>query len=262
MVCRLWHKYANDSSLWRIIDLRPYTISLRNMKKIVNRRVSECTNELRIKGLVTATKKLENLSSPLLEAIKNKASRLQSLFLINCYLNNVGIQSLPGCITKLSLAESLVPLGWFELLKQKNVFPSLEQLDLTLCSRVSSVDISSISNLKTLKTLTLRGCYRIVDDDVRTISTNLKSLITLNLSECKKITDLSLHHIARHIKQIESLSIAHDYQITPLGMSVLNDLAKLVFLNCEGCSLETQHKAIEMFAHKVELKSRICSTAP
>jgi hypothetical protein len=250
-VCRLWHNYANDTSLWKIVDLRPYQISLRTMKKIVHRRVSACTKELHIKGLVSATKKLENLSSPLLEEIKKKAVNLESLWLHNCYLlKNVSIESFPGCITELSLAESLVPLGWFEALKQKNLFLSLVHLHLTSCTRISSEDISSICQLKTLKTLILRGCYRIKDDDVRTIVTNLKNLIKLDLCDCKKIMDVSLHHIARHLKDIQSLSLSNCYHITPLGMAALHDgcLNKLVFLNIQACSHETQRKALELFA--------------
>ena len=261
-VCRLWHNFANDSSLWKIVDLRPFQMNLTSLKKIVHRRVSEITRELHIKGLVTATKKLGNLSSPLLKEIKKKAANLEILYLCNCYLKDVSIKSFPGCIAELSLAESLVPLGWFEPLNHKNLFPSLEHLYLTSCTRISSEDILSVCQLKTLKTLTLDGCYRIRDDDVRVISTNLKKLIKLDLSDCKKITDVSLHHIARHLKDIHSLSLSNCYQITPLGITVLNDacLDKLIFLNIQACSHETQRKALKLFADSPEMTLQTCDT--
>ena len=259
-VCRLWHNYANDVSLWKVIDLRPYHISLRTMKKIVHRRVSENTKELLIKGLVTATKKLENLSNHLLEEIKNRAVNLENLCLYNCYLKKVNIVSFPGCITELNLAESLVPLNWFEPLNHKKLLPSLEHLYLTSCTRISTEDISSICKLSTLKTLILSGCYRITDDDVRTVSTNLTHLTKLGLSDCKKITDVSLHHIARHLKEIQLLSISKCYQITPLGMASLKDgsLNKLVFLDIQECSDKTQQKALELFADNPQMTLRVC----
>ena len=261
-VCRIWHTYANDASLWKIIDLRPFEMNLRTIKKIVHRRVSENTRELYIKGLVTATKKLENLSSPLMEEIKKKAVNLESLCLFNCYLKNVSIESFPGCITELSLAESLVPLGWFAQLIRKNLFPSLEHLHLTMCSRISSEDISTICQLKTLKTLALGGCYRIKDDDVKVICTNLTNLTKLDLSDCKKITDVSLHHIARHLKSIQSLSLSNCYKVTNLGISVLNDgcLGKLDFLDVQACSSDTQRKALELFAVNSKMTLKTCDT--
>ena len=261
-VCRLWHTYANDVSLWKIVDLRPFEMNLKSVKKIVRRRVSEHTRELYIKGLVTATKMLENLSSPLLEEIKKKAVNLESLCLLNCYLKNVSIKSFPGCITELSLTESLVPLGWFAPLIDKNLLLSLEHLHLTSCTRISSEDISSICQLKTLKTLSLAGCYRIGDDDVRLISSNLINLTKLDLSGCKKITDVSLHHIARHLKGIRSLSLSKCYKITTLGITVLNDgcLGNLDFLDVQECSLDAQRKALELFADNSEMTLRTCDT--
>ena len=258
-VCRIWHNYANDISLWKVIDLRPYRISLRSMKKFVHRRVSEITKELHIRGLVTATKKLENVSNPLLEEIKNRAENLETLSLYNCYLQNINIESFPGRITQLSLAESLVPLDWFEPLKDKKLFPSLEHLSLTSCTRISSEDVSSICKLKTLKTLILSGCYRISDDDVRTVSTNLTNLTKLDLSGCKKIKDVSLHHIARHLKEIQSLSISKCYQITPLGIASLKDgrLNKLVFLDIQECYNKTQRKALELFASNPQMTLKV-----
>lgn len=258
-VCRLWHNYANDISLWKVIDLSPYQISLRHIKKFVHRRVSEITKELRIRGLVTATKKLENVSNPLLEEIKNRAVNLETLCLYNCYLQNVNIESFPCCITQLSLAESLVPLDWFEPLKHKKLLPSLEHLSLTSCTRISSEDISSICKLKTLKTLILSGCYRISDDDVRTVSTNLTNLTKLDLSDCKKIKDVSLHHIARHLKEIQSLSISKCYQITPLGMASLKNgcLNKLVYLDIQECPNKTQRKALVLFADNPQMTLRV-----
>ncbi|XP_028404626.1 F-box/LRR-repeat protein 12-like [Dendronephthya gigantea] len=257
-VCRLWYNYTNDPSLWKVIDLRPYQINLRGMKKIVNRRVSECTKELYIKGLVTATKKIENLSGPLLEEIRKRANNLECLRLYNCYLKNVGIQLLPSCINELSLAESLVPLGWFEPLKQNNLLPSLEHLSLESCTRISSEDISSICELKTLKTLILRGCYRIIDDDLKTISMNLKKLTQLDLCDCKKIKDVSLHHISHHLKDIQILCLSSCYHITPLGIAVLKDgnLNKLVSLDILGCSHETQQKALKLFADNPDITLR------
>ena len=248
-VCRLWHNCANDTSLWRVVDLRPYQINLRSLKKIVHRRISEYTKELYIKGLVTTTKKLENLSSSLLEEIQKKAVNLETLSLNNFYFKKVMVESFPGCITKLSLAESLVPLGWFEPLKDKKLFQSLEFLCLSLCTRVSSEDISSICQLKTLKTLILSGCYRIKDDNVRTICTNLKKLTELDLSHCTQISDVSLHHIARNLKDIQSLSLSNCCLITSLGMITLKSgcLNKLVFLNVQECHHESQNKALELF---------------
>lgn len=257
-VCRMWYDYANDRSLWKILDLSPYKSNLRTIRKIINRRISKYCRELHIKGYLTQTKKLEILSTPLLEEIKIKALHLSTLTLSYCYLNNIDIASFPGSINKLCLSHSLVRLGLFKTLKTKNVFPVIEDLDLTCCTRISTADITSICHLHTLKILTLNGCYRITDNDVREIATKLKNIIFLDLSDCKRITDVSLQHIAQHMKDIEKLHLCNCHLISPSGLIYLkHGCSNLEFLDLIGCSELTCIEALELFANcsKITLKT-------
>ena len=253
-VCRLWHTYANDPSLWKILDLRPYHYNLRNMWKIINRRISEHSQEVHIKGYLTTTKKLDNLSTPLLGEIKKRAPHLSSLTLSYCDLKNIDVGSLPGSINKLCLSHSLLPLGWFDTLKTRDVFPFVRDLDLTSCTRVSSGEITSICHLHTLETLRLNGCYRVTDDDVREIATKLPNVVFLDISDCKKITDTSLQHITRHLKVLKKLCVRNCHLISDLGLASLKDGSKnLEFLDLTGCSEATRCHASKTFADCIEM---------
>lgn len=248
-VCRLWHTYANDSSLWRILDLRSYQFNLRCMWKIITRKLTEHCKELYIEGYLSKTKKLVNLSTPLMQEIKKKAPRLSNLTLYRSDLNNIDVGSFPTSITKLSLAHSLVPLKWFDTLKTKNVFPFIQDLDLSFCTRISSEDITNICCLHTLKILTLNGCYRVVDDNVRDIATKLNNIVSLDVSDCKKLTDTSLHHIARNLKSLEKLCLRNCHMMSTLGLASLKDnTVNLNFLDLVGCSEAARNESLKIFA--------------
>lgn len=217
---------------------------------MITRRLTEHCKELYIEGYLSSkTKKLVNLSTPLMQEIKKKAPRLSKLTLYSSDLNNIDVGSFPTSITKLSLPHSLVPLRWFDTLKTKNIFPFIQDLDLSFCTRISNEDITNICCLHTLKHLTLNGCYRVVDDNVRDIATKLNNIISLDVSDCKKLTDTSLHHISRNLKVLERLCLRNCHMVTPLGLASLKDNAvNLNFLDLVGCSETTRSESLKIFA--------------
>lgn len=251
-VCRSWYNYSNDPSLWRIIDLRSYQINLRLIKKIFSRRVSKNTKEIYIKGTVMEKKKFDNLSQTLLQSIKSKAGRLEKFCLYDSYLRNIKIKWFPGCINNLSLVHCVVPLDWFYELRQSNLFPALEYLDLSRCTRIAKDDVLSICFIKTLKTLKLNGCYRVIDKDIEVIAKNLDKLTKLEVNNCR-LSDVSMQYITCYRKNIKSLSICRT-AVTELGISALKAcLENLVFLDIRACHWQTQEMAEQLFEEKTNL---------
>lgn len=235
-VCRLWYHLVCDRSLWKLVDLRCWPLSLRTLWKIVRNRLSDSVLELLIKGFIGTTKKSENISPSLLEEIKTKCPSLETLGLCYCDMRNVPAQYLPRNLKSLLLDHSIVPLGWFEGLQCETFFPSLLELNLTYCTRVENSDLRSITKLKTLENLNLSYCYRISDEGIQHIANNLCNLTALDLSNCPKITDLGLHHIGRHLISLKKLNLLASWRITDDGVhSLVHSLTKLEYLNLSSC---------------------------
>ena len=249
-VCRLWYHLVRDRSLWKLVDLRSWSLSLRTLWKIVRNRLSDSVMELLIKGFIGTTKKSENISPSLLEEIKTKCPSLETLGLCYCDMRNVPAQCLPRNLKSLLLDHSIVPLSWFEGLQCETFFPNLRELNLTYCTRVENSDLRSITKLKTLENLNLSYCYRVGDEGIQHIANNLCNLTALDLSNCPKITDLGLHHIGRHLTGLKKLNLLASWRITDDGVhSLVHSLTKLEYLNLSLCK-EVTNVGLSEITHK------------
>lgn len=254
-VCRLWYHLVCDRTLWKIVDLRSWPLSLRTLWKIVRNRLSDSVVELLIKGFIGTTKKNENISPSLLEEIKTKCPSLETLGVCYCDMRNVPAQCLPRNLKSLLLDHSIVPLGWFEGLKCEQFFPNLLELNLTYCTRVENSDLQSIKKLKTLERLNLSYCYRVGDEGILHIARNLTNLTELNLSNCPKVTDLGLHHIGRHLTILKNLNLLSDWRITDAGiLSLVHSLVNLEYLNLSSCKEITSVSLFEITEKCKKLK--------
>ncbi|XP_068676140.1 F-box/LRR-repeat protein 20-like [Montipora foliosa] len=235
-VCRTWYHLVCDRFLWKFVDLRPWSLSLRTLKKLVRNRLSDSVFELLVKGFIGTTKKNENISPSLLEEIKTKCTNLETLGLCYCDMRNVPVQCLPPNLRSLLLDHSIVPLGWFEGLQFEMYFPDLEKLNLTYCTRIENSDLKSITKLKTLRNLNLSYCYRVGDEGIQHIACNLSKLTALDVSNCPNITDLGLHHIGRHLTGLKTLNLLSNWRITDDGvLSLVHSLEELQDLNLSCC---------------------------
>lgn len=236
-VCRLWYNLVSDKSLWRIVDLRPWRLPLRTLWKAVRNRLSDSVTELRVRGFIGTSKKAENVSPSLLEEIRQKCPNLEKMSLCYCDMRSVEARCFPRGLKQLCLDHSIVPLGWFDSLRQEAFFPDLLELSLTYCTRISDKDLASVSRfLGTLQHLDLSHCYRVGDTGVQSITTNLKELEYLNLSNCPGITDLSLHHVGRHLLKLKYLNLLCCRQVTDAGVnSLVHSLTSLESLILASC---------------------------
>ena len=154
-----------------------------------------------------------------------------------CDMRSVEARCFPRGLKQLCLDHSIVPLGWFDSLRQEAFFPKLLELSLTYCTRISDKDLASVSRfLRTLQHLDLSHCYRVGDTGVQSITANLKELTYLDLSNCPGITDLSLHHIGRHLVHLKYLNLLCCRQVTDAGVnSLVHSLSSLESLVLASC---------------------------
>ena len=247
IVCRMWYHLVCDRFLWKFVDLRSWSLSLRTLKKLVRNRLSDSVQELLIKGFIGTTKKRENISPSLLEEIKTKCPNVETLGLCYCDLRNVPAHCLPQNLKSLLLDHSIVPLGWFERFHLEVYFHDLLELNLTYCTRVENSDLKSITKLKTLRNLNLSYCYRVGDEGIQCIAHSLSKLTALDVSNCPNISDLGLHHIGRHLTGLKSLSLLSNWRITDDGVHALvHSLSELEYLNLSSCKEVTDTGLIEI----------------
>jgi len=261
-VCRRWYHIGKDRSLWKIVDLRPWTLTLRTLWKVVRNRFSDSVVELKIKGFIGTTKKNENISLSLLEEIKTKCPNLVNLTLCYCDLRNVEARCLPPSLKYLSLHHSIIPPGWFDSLNNVSILRHCEKLNLTYCTRLSDTDFQSITKLTTLKELNVSNCYRLTDNAIHLIASKLTNLITLDISNCTSVSDVGLHYIGRHLSKLHSLSLPGCGAVTDTGVGALvhnmEDLEYLNLSNCLGIS-DTAVKIISQNCKKLKHLNIMCT---
>lgn len=254
-VCRMWYHLVCDRCLWKHVDLRPWSLSLRTLKKLVRNRLSDSALELLIKGFIGTTKKSVNVSPSLLEEIKTKCPHLRSLGLSHCDMRNVPAHCLPRSLKSLYLGHSIVPLAWFEGLLSEVFLPNLKELILIYCTRVENSDLACIAKLTTLRSLNLSYCYRVGDEGIRHIAQSLVSLTALDVSHCPVITDLGLHYIGRHLLRLKLLNLFSNWGITDAGViSLVHGLVELEFLNLSYCKELTKLGLFEITEKCKKLK--------
>ncbi|CAG5117235.1 unnamed protein product [Candidula unifasciata] len=206
-VCKNWSRVLSDNSLWRHVDLLEYRLELRTMWKIVRTHFSPCLLTMKIRGHVLAGDH-KSWRAPLSDAmLKNLAARcpnLQLLHLHDCGTSNISFASLPPSITCLKIVSSFWQPRWMKD-KQKHL-AKLEHLTLKSV-QVDAYDLEDIAFWKSLKCLSLMGCYRLGTSGVKTIADHLTELELLNLSGTH-IDDLAVHHIAACLTKLKELSLA------------------------------------------------------
>merc|ERR1712218_697649 len=155
----------NTESLWKNPDFSHHPMDLRTTKKwfFLNRR----TESLVLEGfLQTSRGQVVNISRALLQNISRTCEKLRVLQLRNVYYHahTVTFQDFPGSLTHLSLEGCEVDhlptdISYFKNISQN--LPRLENLNLQNCGWVKNHCLMALCKLEHLKTLNLRGCFRI-----------------------------------------------------------------------------------------------------
>merc|ERR1711953_1344455 len=156
----------NTESLWRHPDFSNHPMDLRSIKKwfkFLNSR----TETLALEGfLKTSRGQVVNISQALLGDICTTCDKLKELKLSNVYYHgdSITFQHFPKTLTHLSFEGCEVDnlptdISYFKSISLH--LPLLETLNLQNCGWVKNHCLMAICKLENLKTLNLRGCFRI-----------------------------------------------------------------------------------------------------
>lgn len=133
----------------------------------------------------------------------------------------------PNKLTRLKI-EGLIADSGIKL--TCNYFENLKELCLDSCHYTTIVTWRELSNLSSLKQLTIRDC-KICNWGVKTVCES-KSLTELHLIQCQFITDACMEHIG-NMDGLKRLSVSYNQNITANGLRCLGNLQNLSRLNLE-----------------------------
>lgn len=177
----------------------------------------------------------------------------------------VGIPNLDSL--KLSGCYNVTDIGLSQAFSSS--FPSLTELDLSLCKQISDTSLGRIAEyLKNLEVLELGGCCMVSNTGLLFVAWGLKKLKRLNLRSCWQISDIGISHLAglnpdstignsalehlglqdcqrlsdealRHVSmgltKLKSINLSFCVSITDSGLKYLAKMTSLRELNLRTC---------------------------
>ena len=220
-VCRKLHQVGEDVSLWRCLDARRMNLTLIHLWKLSYSKLNEKTKELHVRGRHCNTSgPIEHLPLAYLDNLNKRCPNLTGLSLEYFDLQDIPLEFLPQNISHLSLAGSMLTMGWFDVLKCRDLLISLKTLDLQYCTKVSNSDLESLCYLRNIETLLMTNCYRISARGIPGIMHNMKRLSVLDFSGCPGVNNVVLYYISR-LTQLRILRIRYCHLITDNGIKSL-----------------------------------------
>lgn len=260
-VCRRWYLISQDKILTKSFDLRGCPMLLPELWKVSRRKLQQSTSSVHIKGKLDRSKNMEKLSVSYLDDLFTRCQHITNLSMESFDLRDVPLKLFCGLpsLESLSLKESMLSMGWFDLLKEhKALLPRLKVLNLNSCTKISNNDLLAISYLKNLQTLNFCQCYRISARGIPTIVANLKSLKHLDFSSCPAINNVVLYHLST--LHLTHLSLRFCHLITDAGVvELLKESGRarrtLKYLDLFSCH-EITDKSLEVISlNAVALRS-------
>lgn len=136
-------------------------------------------------------------------------------------LNNLKNLTLSGCMLENS------DLEWLP--------NSLEQLDLSLCTKITDVGLILLESLKALSKLYLDGCEQIRGFGFSHLSSSIKNI---SLAGCHRLSGKSLVQLPKELEELSldscELVMLEDIQTLPLTLHVLS-LSRCTHIGNEAC---------------------------
>lgn len=161
-------------------------------------------------------------------------THLQSLNLKACEMS--GVYALSSLTALQSLILERCDLK-SEIFRDLSSLPNLKILNLSTC-QILDRDLSALTNMTTLRGLSLACCTQITDASVRVLAP-LTTLQSLNLTYCFRLTDKSLSTLSK-FPLLQDLNLHQCGFITDKGLSVLTSLTALKTLNLSQCEKITK----------------------
>ncbi|XP_031563546.1 F-box/LRR-repeat protein 14-like isoform X2 [Actinia tenebrosa] len=129
-------------------------------------------------------------------------------------------------------------------------------LDISHCTRITDNGLTSIYQLKNLRTLNINMCIEITDVSLQGIAKHMCSLECLSLNGCNLVTDVGMVAVAQNLPHLSSLDISKCDLITDLSILTLAKRSKnLTHLDLSMCAQVTSHSIDELEANLPRLVS-------
>ncbi|BFZ17156.1 hypothetical protein BsWGS_20195 [Bradybaena similaris] len=250
-VCQKWNQIMNHDSLWRHVDLLEFPIGLKTLWRLVRTRFSPRMSTLKIRGydpIDGDNQGKESLSDAVLKRIAARCPNLQVLHLMDCTPNNISFESLPKSIVCLKMVHCILMSRW--MTDKEEHMPKLEHLNLdnSLWSKDSRIDVSVLRNLKYLSIST---CYGVGNIGVTMIANNFSELEYLNIGMAD-INDDAVYHMTMHLKKLRQLCLAKCHRITDEGVvEIATGLPVLNKLDISHCHLVTMRGLIALIGGSI-----------
>lgn len=210
---------------------------------------------LRLHGFIESIKSTECISNAVLTDIKSRCPSLREMYITKANLIKIDSSLLPSALKKLTLHKCLISVDWFKAATETGTLQSLEELSLAGTTRTADATLKDVANFKDLKSVNLRGCYRIGEPGIAAISQSLTKIESLHLDDCD-VSDQCLHHIGSHMKDLKVISLANCSRITDVGLGSLSVLKKLTNIDLRSCDVTKQ--GVINFVTVVPSKSLEC----
>ncbi|KAH9309817.1 hypothetical protein KI387_037728, partial [Taxus chinensis] len=162
---------------------------------------------------------------------------LQELDLTDCSVNNTGLESLSRCSELITLK-----LGFCPNISDEGIIhigahcSNLQEIDLYRSTGVGDAGLAAISNgCPRLKSINLSYCISVSDDALKSIS-RLRKLHNLEIRGCSGISSVGLSAIALGCKRIAELDIKRCYHIDDAGiLAIAGSCQNLRQINLSYC---------------------------
>lgn len=244
-------KYLRELSLSKCIgvtdeELKGFLAYCRELNKLD----LTCCRDLTDVALSTVARSCRYLSSLKIESCHLVTEKsltmlgegchfLQELDLTDCSVNNTGLESLSHCSELITLK-----LGFCPNVSDEGIIhigahcSNLQELDLYRCTGVGDTGIGAISNgCPRLKSLNLSYCTHVSDDALKSIS-QLRKLHNLEIRGCSGISSAGLSAIALGCKRIAELDIKRCYRVDDAGILAIADSCQnLRQINLSYCTI-------------------------
>ncbi|XP_051497556.1 F-box/LRR-repeat protein 12 isoform X2 [Apus apus] len=221
-VCRRWRRLALDRTVWREVDLTPHRLSSRSFRFLLRRLPGPDLRLLRLRGRLRSGSEPRLLSPSLLLALSRRCPRLQHLSLLDTDLRPLPYSHLPLSLTRLRLERCEIPASWFG----GNAAPRLERLVLLDVPAFSDRHLLDLATWSRLRSLVLRGTYRLTDSGIQRAAPRLEKLEFLALRDCG-VGDVAVESISRAVKSLRFLEISGAHSLTKQGLAHLTTLQHL-----------------------------------
>lgn len=216
-VCRRFEKLIWDPALWKTIALKGDGISGDKALNCILRRLVDQSNE--------------------------KCSQVERVMLSDgCRLSDKGLQLIiRRCPNITHLQTQFCPsFSNQSLIEFVSKSTNLQHLDITGCSQISCINMSSLEGSRKLllQYVDLTDCASLDDNGLKLIVKNCPLLIYFYLRRCIMLTDTSLKYISKFCIALKELSVSDCLNVTDFGLYELAKLGQtLRYLSVAKCKV-------------------------